>query len=162
MIGAVIVTHSRIGERLIEAVEFLVGKMEGIIAVSVDLETNVFEARRRIAEAVKQVDQGDGVLILTDLFGGSPSNIALSFLNPQRIDVITGVNLPMVITFRNKREGSSLLELAKSIQLSGVRSIARARDLMETKGAFERERRRVGMRKLKMKENITLQITLKG
>ena len=143
MIGAVIVTHSRIGERLIETAEFLVGKMEGIIAVSVDLETNVFEARRRIAEAVKQVDRGDGVLILTDLFGGSPSNIALSFLNPEGIDVITGVNLPMVITFRNKREGRSLLELAKSIQLSGVRSIARARDLMETKGAFEREKLQV-------------------
>jgi PTS system mannose-specific IIA component len=140
MIGAVIVTHSRIGERLIETAEFLVGKMEGIIAVSVDLETNVFEARRRIAEAVKQVDRGDGVLILTDLFGGSPSNIALSFLNPEGIDVITGVNLPMIITFRNKREGRSLLELAKSIQLSGVRSIARARDLMQKKGAFEREK----------------------
>jgi PTS system mannose-specific IIA component len=140
MIGAVIVTHSRIGERLIETAEFMVGRMDGIIAVSVDLETNVFEARRRIAEAVKQVDRGDGVLILTDLFGGSPSNIALSFLNPEGIDVITGVNLPMIITFRNKREGRSLLELAKSIQLSGVRSIARARDLMQKKGAFEREK----------------------
>jgi len=140
MIGAVIVTHSRIGERLIETAEFMVGRMDGIIAVSVDLETNVFEARRRIAEAVKQVDRGDGVLILTDLFGGSPSNIALSFLNPEGIDVITGVNLPMVITFRNKREGRSLLELAKSIQLSGVRSIARARDLIQKKGAFEREK----------------------
>jgi PTS system mannose-specific IIA component len=140
MVGAVIVTHSRIGERLIETAEFMVGRMDGIIAVSVDLETNVFEARRRIAEAVKQVDRGDGVLILTDLFGGSPSNIALSFLNPGGIDVITGVNLPMIITFRNKREGRSLLELAKSIQLSGVRSIARARDLMQKKGAFEREK----------------------
>jgi len=140
MIGAVIVTHSRIGERLIETAEFMVGRMDGIIAVSVDLETNVFEARRRIAEAVKQVDRGDGVLILTDLFGGSPSNIALSFLNPEGIDVITGVNLPMIITFRNKREGRSLLELAKSIQLSGVRSIARARDLIQKKGAFEREK----------------------
>ncbi len=140
MVGAVIVTHSRIGERLIETAEFMVGRMDGIIAVSVDLETNVFEARRRIAEAVKQVDRGDGVLILTDLFGGSPSNIALSFLNPEGIDVITGVNLPMIITFRNKREGRSLLELAKSIQLSGVRSIARARDLMQKKGAFEREK----------------------
>ena len=140
MIGAVIVTHSRIGERLIETAEFMVGRMDGIIAVSVDLKTNVFEARRRIAEAVKQVDRRDGVLILTDLFGGSPSNIALSFLNPEGIDVITGVNLPMIITFRNKREGRSLLELAKSIQLSGVRSIARARDLMQKKGAFEREK----------------------
>ena len=143
MVGAVIVTHSRIGERLIETAEFMVGRMDGIIAVSVDLETNVFEARRRIAEAVKQVDRRDGVLILTDLFGGSPSNIALSFLNPEGIDVITGVNLPMIITFRNKREGRSLLELAKSIQLSGVRSIAQARGLMETKGAFEREGRQV-------------------
>jgi PTS system mannose-specific IIA component len=149
MVGAVIVTHSRIGERLIETAEFLVGKMEGIIAVSVDLETNVFEARRRITEAVKQVDQRDGVLILTDLFGGSPSNIALSFLNPERIEVITGVNLPIVITFRNKREGSSLLELARSIQLSGARSIARARDLMETKGAFKRTGQQVLQRQTK-------------
>ena len=143
MVGAVIVTHSRIGERMIETAEYIVGKMDGIIAVSFDPETNAFEGRRRIAEAVKQVNQGEGVLILTDLFGGSPSNIAISFLNPERIEVITGVNLPMIITFWSKMEGRNLLELAKSIHLSGVRSIARARDLMETKAAFGRERRHV-------------------
>jgi PTS system mannose-specific IIA component len=139
MVGAVIVTHSRMGERLIETAEYIVGKMDGIIPVSLDLQTNAFEARRRIAQAIKQVNQGDGVLILTDLFVGSPSNIALSFLNPEKLDVITGVNLPMVITFWNKREGGSLIELAKSVQLSGVRSIARVKTLMETKGAFGRE-----------------------
>jgi len=82
------------------------------------------------------VDQGDGGLLLTDLFGGSPSNIACSFLNNEKVEVVTGVNLPMILTFWNKRENKNLEELAKLVQLSGVRNILMAKDLMQENGAL--------------------------
>jgi PTS system mannose-specific IIA component len=136
MVGAVIIAHSSIGKELIATAEYIVGKIEGITSVSIDCETNVFEARKKISESIKQLDQRDGILLLTDLFGGSPSNIAFSFLNNEKMEVITGVNLPMILTFWNKRTNSNLSEIAKYVQLSGMRSIAIARDLMETKSAL--------------------------
>jgi PTS system mannose-specific IIA component len=136
MVGALIVAHSHIGKELIAAAEYIVGKMEGIVAVSIDFRMNAFEARKIISEAIKQVDQGDGVLILTDLFGGSPSNIAFSFLNRKKIEVITGINLPMILNFWSKRGNMGLMELAKSLQLSGRRNIVVAKNLMETKDVF--------------------------
>jgi len=146
MVGAVIIAHTFIGKELITTAEYIVGRIEGITAVSIDYGTNAFEARMRISEAIKKVDQGDGILLMTDLFGGSPSNIAFSFLNNEKIEVVTGVNLPMILTFWNKRLGGNLSELAKSVQLSGIRSIARAKDLLEIKYVYgkrisERERR---------------------
>jgi PTS system mannose-specific IIA component len=136
MVGALIVAHSFIGNELIAAAEYIVGKMEGIVAVSIDFRMNAFEARKIISEAIKQVNQGDGVLILTDLFGGSPSNIAFSFLNREKIEAITGINLPMILSFWSKREHMGLMDLAKSLQLSGRRNIVVAKNLMETKDAF--------------------------
>jgi PTS system mannose-specific IIA component len=133
VVGAVIIAHSFIGKELIETAEYLVGKIEGIIAISIDFKMKAFEVRKVISEAMKQIDQGDGVLIFTDLFGGSPANIAFSFLNTEKVEVITGVNLPMILTFWNKREGRSLLELAKLVRLSGVRNIVVARELMVVK-----------------------------
>ena len=138
MVGAVIIAHSSIGKELIATAEYLVGKLEGITAVSIDVEENVFQARKAISQAIKLVDQGSGILLLTDLFGGSPSNIAFSFLNNEKVEVITGVNLPMILTFWNKRANTTLQEITKYLQLSGTRGIARARDLMEAKGGFAR------------------------
>jgi mannose PTS system EIIA component len=137
MVGAVIVAHGFIGQELITTAEYIVGKIEAIVAVSLAAEMSLFETRRVIAEAIEEADHGQGVLVLTDLLGGSPSNIAFSFLNRRRIDVITGVNLPMILTFWNKREGRPLGELAKSIQLSGTRSIAIASRLAGAKGVFK-------------------------
>ena len=136
MVGAIIIAHSFVGRELIETAEYIVGKIEGITAISLDLRMNAFEARKVVSEAMKQIDQGDGLLILTDLFGGSPANIAFSILNKEKTEVITGVNLPMILTFWNKREGRSLSELAELVQLSGIRSIVLARDLMEEKCAL--------------------------
>ena len=133
MVGAVIIAHSSIGTQLIATAEYIVGKLEGITAVSIDFETNVFEARKAISQAMRQVDQGDGVLLLTDLFGGSPCNIAFSFLNNEKVDVVTGVNLPMILTFWNKRRDTPLKEIAKYVQRSGTRGISRATDLIEAK-----------------------------
>jgi PTS system mannose-specific IIA component len=138
MIGAVIVTHSYIGKELIATAEYLLGKINGITAVSIDCKIDTIKARKNISEAIKKVDQGDGVLILTDLFGGSPSNIAFSFLDNEKIEVITGVNLPMILTFWSKREGNNLMELAKYLLISGRRNIAVAKHLMETKSVFRR------------------------
>ncbi len=138
MVGAVIIAHTSMGRELIAAAEYLVGKIEGISSVSIDCETNAFDARKAISQAMKQVDQGDGVLLLTDLFGGSPCNIAFSFLNNENVEVVTGVNLPMILTFWNKRANATLQETAKHIQLSGTRGIRRARDLMEGKGGVGR------------------------
>jgi PTS system mannose-specific IIA component len=138
MVGAVIIAHSLIGNELIAAAQYILGKIEGITAVSINFETNAFEARKIISKAIKQVDQGDGVLLMIDLFGGSPSNIAFSFLNNEKVEVVTGVNLPMILTFWNKRKNNTLQEIAKYVQLSGTRGITRARNLMETKSAFGR------------------------
>ena len=135
MVGAVLVTHAFIAREFIATIEYLLGNADGIVAVSIDANVDVFGARARIWQAMKEVDQGDGVLIMTDLFGGSPSNIAFSFLVTQNVEVITGVNLPMILTFCTRRSGVGLRELAKAVLLSGTRSIARAKDLMEPSGA---------------------------
>ena len=139
MVGAVIIAHSFIGKELIATAEYLVGPMNGIAAVSINCKMEAFEARQIISETMKQVDQGDGVLILTDLFGGSPSNLAFSFLNKEKVEVITGMNLPMILTFWNNRESMGLRELAKTVQLSGRRSIVRAKGLLDTKGDLGRK-----------------------
>lgn len=104
MVGAVIVAHCSIGKELIKTAEYIAGEMRGIGAVALDCKMDAVEARKLISNAIKQVDQGNGVIILTDLFGGSPSNMAFSFLNKEKVEVITGVNLPMVLTYWNKRQ----------------------------------------------------------
>ena len=140
MVGAVLVTHAFIGRELIATVGYLLGNVDGIVAVSIDANVDVFKARTRIWEAMKQVEQGDGVLIMTDLFGGTPSNLALSFLANPNVEVITGVNLPMTLTFCTGRSEMQLGELAKAVRLSGTRSVARARDLVEAKGVSRENR----------------------
>jgi len=138
VIGAIIVTHALVGKELIAAAEYLIGKMEGIEAVSIDRESNSFEARKGIIKAMEKVDQGEGLLLLTDVSEGSAVNIAFSFLDQEKVEVITGVNLPMVLTFWNKRESHTLREVVKAVQLSGLRSINRAKALMVIKSDKER------------------------
>jgi len=138
VIGAIIVTHALVGKELIAAAEYLVGKIEGIEPVSMDSQPNAFETRKTIIGAMEKVDQGDGLLLLTDLSEGPAANIAFSFLIQGKVEVITGVNLPMILTFWSKRETHTLREAAKAVQLSGLRSVNRAKDLMETKSGRER------------------------
>jgi PTS system mannose-specific IIA component len=142
MVGAVVLTQSSISRELIATAEYVVGKMEGIVALSIDGKRNALEARQFISEAIRQVDQGEGVLILTDLFGASPSNMAFSFLNREKVEVVTGVNLPMIITFWNYREDRNIMELAKLVQLSGKRNIARAKTLLGTTNLLEKGTRK--------------------
>ena len=144
MIGAIIVTHALFGKELIAAAEYLVGKIEGIEAISMDSQLNAFETRKTIIRVMEKVDQGEGLLLLTDLAEGSAANIVFSFWVQEKVEVVTGVNLPMVLTFWNKRETHTFQEVAKAVQLSGQRSINRAKTLMEIKsdrgGATTREK----------------------
>jgi mannose PTS system EIIA component len=138
MVGAVIVAHSFIGKQLISTAKYILGKIDGIVAVTIDRKMDASEARNTISGAIERVDRGGGVLILTDLSGGSPSTTAFSFLNKKGVEVITGVNLPMILTYWNLRQGRNLMEIAKSLQLSGRRSIVVAKNLMETRRAVRR------------------------
>jgi mannose PTS system EIIA component len=132
MIGIVIVTHSRLGEALIEAAEFILGsRPEKATAVSIDLQEPADALRDRIAEAIKSVRHPQGVLVLTDMFGGTPSNLAYSFLEEGRIEVISGANLPILIKAVNSREEMELVKLAECIEAYGKRSISLASGILK-------------------------------
>jgi PTS system mannose-specific IIA component len=132
MIGIVIVTHSQLGEALIEAAEFILGsKPENTIAVSIDLKENAEKLREKIDSAIKKVRQPEGVLILTDMFGGTPSNLSYSFLEEGKIEVISGVNLPILIKATSARKENALGDLAVSLETFGKRSISLASGILK-------------------------------
>jgi PTS system mannose-specific IIA component len=132
MIGIVVVTHSGLGEALIEAAEMILeGPLGAATAVSVDLSQSAEQMRKKISTGIKTVDQGRGVVILTDMFGGTPSNLSLSFLEEGRIEVLTGVNLPVVIRAAKMRKDKDLSELAASLQTYGRKSIALASGVLK-------------------------------
>ena len=132
MIGIVIVTHSQLGDALIEAAEFIIGKRpEALVSVSIDLNESAEVLRRKIAEGIKKVKSKDGVLILTDMFGGTPSNLSYSFLEEGQIEVISGVNLPILIQAANTRAKLDLTKLAVKLEAFGKKSISLASGLLK-------------------------------
>ncbi|MGD2096262.1 MAG: PTS sugar transporter subunit IIA [Desulfobacterales bacterium] len=132
MIGIVIVTHSQLGDALIEAAEFIIGnRPEALISVSIDLTESAEVLRTRIAEGIKKVKSEDGVLILTDMFGGTPSNLSYSFLEEGHIEVISGVNLPILIEAVNKRSKMNLKTLAVKLEKFGKKSISLASSILK-------------------------------
>ncbi|MBW1740192.1 MAG: PTS sugar transporter subunit IIA [Deltaproteobacteria bacterium] len=132
MIGLVIVTHGGLGEALLEVAEsILEGPLGAATAVSVDLKQSAEHLRKKISAGIKAVDQGDGILILTDMFGGTPSNLSLSFLEEGRIEVLTGVNLPVVIRAAKIRQDKNLNEVAESVQAYGRKSISLASGVLK-------------------------------
>jgi PTS system mannose-specific IIA component len=131
MVGVVLVTHPQLGEEFVRSAEMICGKMVRVLPVSIDTRKEVEELRRGIAEAVKKVDDGDGVLILTDMFGGTPSNMSLAFLQEGKVEVLSGLNLPMMIKLSNCREGRSLNELAKLVKEAGQKSINLASEILQ-------------------------------
>ena len=131
MLGLVIATHSRLADELVSAAQMIIGPNDRVRPVSISAECGVEEVRQAIAAAIQAVDQdGDGVVIMTDMFGGTPSNISLSFLDPDRIEVVTGVNLPMVLKFFNSPERLSAGQLAALLRAYGQQSIALASDFL--------------------------------
>ena len=130
MVGILIVSHGRLAEALVSSVQFLVGKIKKIRGVSIWPRDSEKSIRRRIQRKIAQVDEGDGVLILTDILGGRPANLSFSFLEKHRMEVVTGVNIPMLVTISSYREGRSLEEMSRLVKKSGRRSIVLAKGLV--------------------------------
>jgi PTS system mannose-specific IIA component len=129
-VGVVVVTHYRLGEVFLQALDLIVPEHPPFGAVSVDPKQPVDEMRATIAAAIRAADAGDGVLVLTDMFGGTPSNIALSFFRENRVEVVTGINLPMLIKLATLTEETALEELAPFIASYGQRNISVASQIL--------------------------------
>ncbi len=132
MIGIVIVTHRQLGDALIDAAEFILSsKVEAVVPVSIDLNERPDKLREKIVEGIKAVDRKKGVLILTDMFGGTPSNLSYSFLEEGHVEVISGVNLPILIKAVDARCDMKLSELAENIADYGKKSISLASGILK-------------------------------
>lgn len=131
-VGGVIVSHGQVATELLAAAETVVGPQRHITAVSIGWHDDVEVARDEIARAINQVSSGAGVLILTDMFGGTPTNISAMFLKENEVEIVTGVNLPMVIKLASDNtEGISLADLAKEVEEQGKQAIYRTAALLE-------------------------------
>jgi len=133
MIGVLITTHGNLGDELIKAAELIRGSIKGIVHIAVDQTKGVEDIKKEMSTALKKLEQGQGVLILTDLFGGTPSNLALSFLKTGKVEVITGVNLPMLLKLPDIREGMTLEDFAHFIKDYGIKNISLASDILSKK-----------------------------
>jgi len=133
MVGIVIVTHSQLGDALIDAAEFILGtRPDTMVSVSINLKENVEKLRKKISQGIKKVDNNRGVLILTDMFGGTPSNLSYSFLEEGKVEVISGVNLPILIKavdFQNKE--MDLCDVAERLEAYGKKSISLASGILK-------------------------------
>ncbi len=130
MVGVVLVTHGGIATQMLEAVRHIVGEPESMSAVSTD-NGDPEQIRERIRQSIDETDQGEGVLIVTDMFGGTPANLALSFLNEKKVEVVTGANLPMLLKLATGRENRTPAELAAFIREYGQRNITVASALLQ-------------------------------
>jgi len=133
MIGLLIITHSRLAKELLEAARFIIGSVEAAECISIETSKDSKKLRNIIENKLKSLDQGKGVLILVDMFGGTPSNLALSFLQKDSAEVVTGVNLPMVLAIAHNRKGKSLAQVADIAKSAGKRSISLASELLKPK-----------------------------
>jgi len=133
MIGIVIVTHSQLGDALIGAAEFIIGnRPEAMGSVSIDLSENADKLRTKISRGIKKVQGKEGILILTDMFGGTPSNLSYSFLEEGHIEVLSGVNLPILIQAASLRDKNMKLdELAANLEVFGKKSISLASGILK-------------------------------
>ena len=137
MIGVVVVTHGQLATELVNAAETIVGELPRFAAVSIGWHEDTEDARAEIAQAIARVKQDGGVLILTDMFGGTPSNLALTFLG-EGVEVITGVNLPMLIKLTDLGERADLLTAAREMREQGREAIWVASDLLRGEKTVEK------------------------
>jgi PTS system mannose-specific IIA component len=133
MIGALITTHGNLGNELIKAAELIKGPLNDIMHVSVDQTKNVEDIKKEISNAIKKLDKGKGVLVLTDLFGGTPSNISLSFIKEGKVEVLTGVNLPMVLKLSEVKDDMTLRDFACLVKHYGEKNIMLASEILDKK-----------------------------
>lgn len=133
MVGVVVATHGRLAEEMIRTAEVVVGRIEQVRAVSVNAA--VADMRGELKEAIRAMDSGEGVLLLTDLLGGSPTNLCLSFTGERKVEVVTGVNLPMLLKLTGLRAaGKPIVQLASELAEAGRRSIGHASQLLRSHG----------------------------
>ena len=130
MIGIVLVTHGNLAREFLSALEHVVGPQQGVATVCIGPEDDMERRRAEILDSARSCDTGDGVIVLTDMFGGTPSNISLSFLSEHHVEVVTGVNLPMLIKLATLSESKSLEDLAAFIKQYGQRNISVASELL--------------------------------
>jgi PTS system mannose-specific IIA component len=130
-IGGVIVSHGQVATELVAAAETVVGDISHVVAVSIGWHDDVEAAKDEIERAIKNVSQGSGVIVLTDMFGGTPTNISAMFLKPGEVEIVTGVNLPMVVKLASNTKEITLSELAREIEDQGKQAIYRTGALLE-------------------------------
>jgi len=123
MIGIVIITHGNLAREFRAALEHVVGPQSQIAAIAITPDDDMEERREAILNAIKTVDSGDGIVLLTDMFGGTPSNLAISAMNGANVEVIAGVNLPMLIKLARVREESRLSDAAEEARKAGQKYI---------------------------------------
>lgn len=130
-VGGVIVSHGQVANELVAAAETVVGDISHITAVSIGWHDDVEMARDQVERAIKSVSGGNGVIVMTDMFGGTPTNIAAMFMKLGEVEIVTGVNLPMVVKLAANNKDLSLSELAKDVEEQGKQSIYRTGALLE-------------------------------
>lgn len=123
MIGMVLVTHGRLADELVAALEHVVGPQPNVSTVCIGPEDDMEQRRKDILESVSKVDDGAGVVVLTDMFGGTPSNLAISIMDKAKVEVIAGVNLPMLIKLASVRHHETLVDAVASAQEAGRKYI---------------------------------------
>jgi len=136
MVGILVVSHGGLADALIASVQSLVGNLQRTRGVSIWPKEKEEEVKDRVRKEIAEVDDGDGVVILTDILGGTPTNLSFSFLEKERVEVVTGVNMPMLLTLSSYRKGGSLREIGRLVKKSGRRSIILANELL----GFKRRR----------------------
>ncbi|MGB3470940.1 MAG: PTS sugar transporter subunit IIA [Erythrobacter sp.] len=130
MIGLILVTHGRLADQFVQAMEHVVGAQSAVATVCIDANDDMEQRRTEIADAIEAVDGGKGVIILTDLFGGTPSNLAISLLDAGKVEVIAGINLPMLIRLAGARKKMSVTEAVEAAQEAGRNYITVASELL--------------------------------
>jgi len=133
MIGGIIVSHGKLGAELLNALNIILGEAVNIEAISIGWYDDVEESKIKINQSLKRVDQKNGVLIFTDMFGGTPSNLSFTFLKDGQVEIITGVNLPMLIKFVSLQRSYNLKEVARKVVEQGQKNIHLASALLKAR-----------------------------
>jgi len=132
MVGLVVASHGNLGVELLSSAQMIIGPVRNAKAVSINQDNSMEDIRDAIAAAIAEVStDGKGVIIVTDMFGGTPANVSMTFLEPQSVEVLTGVNLPMLLKFFNSQENLALDELAAILKSYGQQSIALASEYLQ-------------------------------
>lgn len=131
MIGLVLVTHGNLAREFVSAMEHVVGAQRNTLAICIGPDDDMEQRRQQIIDSVAEVDEGDGVVILTDMFGGTPSNLAISVLDQKNVEVIAGINLPMLIKLASVRDKEKLAGAARHAQEAGRKYIHIASQLLK-------------------------------